>query len=140
MQSKEGRAIFTVCILTQPLWRTRLQRRAGRTPTPSPSPVCEVAATDRGASVITNKTHTSRRETPRLCATWRKTIETFPHALELDMAVICNARKNTPDYRITYRQLEQQPAVPVRRLLGDLDGLPQQGLRRVHQVLPKHQI
>lgn len=41
----------------------------------------------------------------------------FLHAFELSMAVICNARKNTYGYRITYRQLEQQSAMPIWCLL-----------------------
>lgn len=35
----------------------------------------------------------------------------------------------------TYRQLKQQPAVPVRCLLWDLDGLAQERFCRVHQIL-----
>lgn len=35
----------------------------------------------------------------------------------------------------THSQLEEQPAVPVGRLLGDLDGFAQQGLGRVHGIL-----
>lgn len=36
---------------------------------------------------------------------------------------------------MTHSQLEEQPAVPVGSLLGDLDGFAQQGLGRIHGIL-----
>lgn len=52
-----SRKIFTVCIQTQPLEHTRLQRQVGHTPTPNLSQACEVAVRKQDACVVTYNKH-----------------------------------------------------------------------------------